>query len=147
MLAQMLIEIARLDRWLTSKTPPHMEDQRYSVAWASIAPVVYAAAEAERAYVDFMMTGSGSSEPNIMDDTLGHLADTALMAIVAMQYITGNESNTGAVLLDRLRNMQRRMVDDQVRQRRYAKRQSQAATLAQGEWVSQMGNGDPTEPQ
>lgn len=125
MLAQILIELAQVDAWLDDAVSPAYKAQPLAQDWARLSKVGEKLGEAIDAFI--LHTGQNPRKPqeDCMDEVLGELADVALTAILCMLHFTKDESKAGAVLVDKVQAIGRRMGQ--------AKRQAKLTAIRDGE--------------
>jgi len=110
MLAQILIELAQVDHWLDNSVSGKYKQQPLAQDWARISKVGEELGEAIDAFI--IHTGQNPRKPaeDMMPQVLAELADVAITAILAIQHFTKDESETGAILVDKVQAIGRRMV-------------------------------------
>lgn len=125
MLAQILIELAQVDAWLDDSVSPAYKAQPLAQDWARLSKIGEELGEAIDAFI--LHTGQNPRKPqaDAMDEVLGELADVACTAILAMLHFTKDESKAGAVLVDKVQSIGRRMVQ--------ARRQAQLESVRNSE--------------
>jgi hypothetical protein len=122
MLAQMLIELAQVDHWLDESVSAKYKQQPLAQDWARISKVSEELGEAIDEFI--LTTGQNPRKPasDRMPQVLSEMADVAITAILCIQHFTKSESETGAILVDKVRAIGRRMViakrEEQIRRMR-----------------------------
>ena len=134
MLGTMLTELSQVDVWLDQYVSDQYKDQPLAQDWARISKVAEELGETISAFI--LATGQNPRKPNTGDmvPVMEELADTAITAILAMLHFTKDESVVGRLLLDKVRRITRRMVDDKVKRHREQARTSPDAMAAQVAW-------------
>lgn len=125
MLAQILIELGQIDAWLDDAVSPAYKAQPLAQDWARLSKIGEELGEAIDAFI--LHTGQNPRKPqaDAMDEVLNELADVACTAILCMLHFTKDESKAGAVLVDKVQSIGRRMAQ--------AKHQARLTALRDGE--------------
>lgn len=131
MLAQILIELGHVDRWLDDSVSDAYKAQPMAQDWARISKIAEELGEVIDEWI--IHTGQNPRKPQAdkMPAVLSELADVACTAILCMLHFTKDESETGAVLCDKVQSITRRMVNAKVVANRNAMRESPEAIAAQ----------------
>jgi hypothetical protein len=118
MLSQILIELAQVDTWLDDAVSDQYKHEPLAQDWARIAKVSEELGEAVNAFILFTGQNPRKQGSNSIQDTLEELADVAITAMLAIQHFTKDEAQTGVVILDKVRLITRRMVNNKIATRR-----------------------------
>lgn len=111
MLGQMMVDLARIDEWLDDAVSDDYKAGPLAQDWARIAKVSEELGEAVNAFILYTGQNPRKQRSDSIHDTLNELADVAITALLAIQHFTKDESQTGALLLDKVRATYVRMVD------------------------------------